>query len=344
LIFEIAIKGLIALLPVLIFLIVLLHLDTHRLLGHHLLIQVFVAGGLFATASYFVNGMALDLLTIEFASFSLYVAPVIEETLKASAIIYLFRAKRVGFLIDAAILGYTVGAGFSFIENVYYLYSMNEAHYGTWIVRGCGTALMHGGATAMFAILAQLLTERHTRMQWYWYVPAILSAIILHSIFNHFPISPILSTLVTLLILPTVAFLLFERNNVAIHDFLELDFEEHRLLLRQLEHGEFTGCEKGRFLVELEEVYSTPLVNDMIFYIRLHTELVLSAEGILLARERGIEMGVAHATKEKIKEMHELEKTIGKTGMHAMSPHLHYSAREFWVIHLIEEEAHLHLT
>lgn len=340
---EVIIKGLIALLPVCMFLLVLLHLDTHRLLGAHLLSKVFTAGCALAILSYFANGVMLDLLPLSFLDYTRYGAPLVEELLKAAAIIYLIRANRVGFLVDAAILGYTVGAGFSFLENLYYLYSMSEAHYGTWIVRGFGTALMHGGATAMFAVISQIVTERHRHQHWYWYVPGLLAAVLLHSIFNHFPVSPILSTLVTLLILPTVAFMLFERNTVAIHNFLELDFEEHRKLLKQIEEGEYTGCEKGRFLVDLEKVYSTPLVNDMILYIRLHTELVLSAEGILLARERGVEIGIEKTTKEKIKHMHLLERTIGKTGLNTMKPHLHFSSREFWVLHLLEDEMHEHI-
>ena len=49
----------------------------------------------------------------------------------------------------------------------------------------------------------------------------LIVAFLLHAIFSHFPISPILSTAVTLLILPTLLFLLFERDERTIHDFLE---------------------------------------------------------------------------------------------------------------------------
>jgi len=36
--------------------------------------------------------------------------------------------------------------------------------------------------------------------------------------------------------------------------------------------------------------------------------------------------------------MHVLERRIGKTGMHTLSPHLKLSKHEFWVIHMFEDE------
>ena len=60
---------------------------------------------------------------------------------------------RIGFLVDAAIFGFAVGTGFALAENLYYLHLAAEAGMGTWIVRGFGTALMHGGATALFAVM-----------------------------------------------------------------------------------------------------------------------------------------------------------------------------------------------
>ena len=271
---EIFLKSLIALLPVIALIIVLDHLDSHRLLGTRFILKVYVAGGVIAIISAFVNGFVLDYSQASFLNYTRYGAPVIEEILKASVLIFLFRTNRIGFLIDAGILGFTVGAGFSFVENIYYLNMASDAHYGIWFVRGFGTAIMHGGATAIFAILVQTLTKRHLKMNPLLYLPGLLAAVILHSIFNHFPVSPVLSTAVTLLILPTLLFMLFERNTVSIHNYLKVDFDSHKRLLRQIEHGEFTGCEAGRFLLDLKQVVSGTAVKDMVYYFHLHTELV----------------------------------------------------------------------
>jgi len=336
---DMLLKSLIALLPVMVLVIVLVNLDGHRLLGTRFIVRVFLAGCVSAMVCSFLNAFAIEHLALNFDRYTRYVAPLVEETVKASVLIYLFRSNRIGFLIDAGILGFTVGAGFSLFENIYYLSVSSDAHYGVWVVRGFGTAIMHGGATALFAIVAQTLTERHLKMNPLLYVPGLVLAFLLHSIFNHFPISPILSTVVTLLILPTILFLLFERNEVTIHKFLETDFAAHRSLLRQIKHGELTGCEAGRFLKDMQEKLTAPVADEMLKYFELHTELVINAEEILLAREKGIDVEVGAAIQDKLQKMHALEKHIGHAGMRTLRPHLQFTAKDMWEIHLLEDEA-----
>jgi len=336
---ELTLKAMIAFLPVTGLAVVLYQLDSHRLLGTHFLVKMFFTGGLIALLCAFINGFVLEYMQLDFTQYTRYVSPIIEETLKASILIYLFRRNRVGFLIDAGILGFTIGAGFSFVENVYYLHLVSDAHYGTWFVRGFGTAVMHGGATALFAIISQKLTQRHLKMNPLYYLPGLIVAILIHSIFNHFPVSPILSTAVTLLILPTLLFLLFEKNTATIHNFLETDFTTHKRLLRQIESDEFTNCEAGRFLLDLRTRVTGPVAEEMVSYFHLHTELVISAERLLLAREKGIEIRIGDKTIAKIEEMHSMEKHIGKVGLRMLRPHLHFSSTDLWGIHLLEDIA-----
>jgi RsiW-degrading membrane proteinase PrsW (M82 family) len=338
--FESILKTTIALLPVIALVVVLFRLDSHRLLGTGFLTGMFLTGGAIAVLCSVINGYAIDSLGLDLSRYSRFVAPLIEELLKATVIVFLFRANRIGFLIDAGILGFAVGAGFSLVENLYYLATVHDAHYGVWIVRGFGTAIMHGGATALFAIIAEVLTERHRKMNPLLYLPGLIVAFLLHSIFNHFPVSPILATAVTLLILPTILFLLFERNEATIHNFLELDFAAHRRLLKQIRNGEFSGCEAGRFLHDMKEKLAGPVAEEMIEYFCLHTELVLSAESILLAREQGVDMEVGREIQDKLRAMHKLEQHIGRAGLRTLRPHLKFTAKDMWEVHLLEHEAH----
>jgi RsiW-degrading membrane proteinase PrsW (M82 family) len=335
-------KSLIALLPVIVLVIVLYRLDSHRLLGTHFMVRIFFAGALSAIACSWINAFALENIALDFTRYTRYVAPLIEEMVKASIIVFLFRTNRIGFLVDAGILGFTVGAGFSFIENIYYLHLASDAHYGVWAVRGFGTAIMHGGATALFAIIAQTMTERHLKMNPLLYVPGLIVAFLVHAIFNHFPVSPILSTVVTLLILPAILFLLFERDKRTIHDFLEMDFASHKRLLKQIRHGEFSGCEAGRFLRDMKEKLSAPVAQEMIDYFCLHTELVLNAESILLAREQNISIEVGDEIRHRLREMHRLESHIGRAGLRALRPHLEFTAKDMWEIHRLEVESQEH--
>ena len=332
-------KSLIAFLPVVTLVIVLYRVETHKLLGIRFMAAVFLAGVASALASSVINGLLVGILPMEFTDFSRYVAPIVEESLKAAIVVFLFRSNRIGFLVDAGIIGFTVGAGFSLAENIYYLSHASDAHYGVWIVRGFGTAIMHGGATALFAIAAEVMTERHLKMSPLYYAPGLIAAFLLHSIFNHFPVSPVLSTAVTLLTLPTVLFLLFERNEASIHRFLETDFAAHQRLLRQIRHGEFSGCEAGRFLRDMKEKLAAPAAAEMIEYFCLHTELVLNAESILLAREQDIDVEIGTEIRDRLERMHVLESHIGRAGLHTLRPYLQFTAKEMWEIHLLEHES-----
>jgi hypothetical protein len=299
---------------------------------------VIFLGGLLAVVGYFTNGLLLNLLDMEFTTYSRNIAPLVEELIKASVVVWLFRTDRVGFQVDAAIMGFAVGAGFSFVENLFYLFHQHEGHFAIWMVRGFGTAIMHGGCTAIFAVLGQILTERHLKDNALWYFPGLMAAALFHAVFNYFPVSPVLSTAATLMIIPTLLFLLFEKNSVTIHNFLEHDFDLHRRLLMQLEGGDDSGCETGRFLQDLEKLEKPEAARAMRTYIHLHTELMLSAEGLLLAREQGLDVVVEDGVRHKISKLHVLERTIGKTGMHALTPHLKLSKQEFWMIHMFEDE------
>lgn len=336
---DLLLKTLIALLPVTVLVIVLYRVESHKLLNSSFMGSVFLAGVAVAVVCYWFNGYMIRYLSVELTYYSRLVAPLVEEIFKASIVIYLFRTSRIGFLVDAGIIGFAVGAGFSMAENIYYLSQASDAHYGVWIVRGFGTAIMHGGATSLFAIVSELMTERHLKMNSLYYVPGLVVAYLLHAVFNHFPVSPVLSATVTLLTLPTILFLLFERSETSIHTFLETDFSAHKRLLAQIRSGEFSGCEAGRFLRDMQRRLSAPAAQEMIDYFCLHTELVLSAEQILLAREQSIDMEVGEEIRQKLNRMHELESHIGRAGLHTLRPHLCFSAKDMWELHLLESQA-----
>ena len=109
-------KAPIGLLPVIIFLLVLLYLDSYKLVNFRTILWVILIGAFLPFAGYWINGYVLGILGWDFSTFSRYAAPVIEEGLKACVMIYLFRTNRIGFLVDSAILGFAVGAGFGVVD------------------------------------------------------------------------------------------------------------------------------------------------------------------------------------------------------------------------------------
>ncbi len=329
----------IGILPVVVFLLVLRLMDSYQLVSLRMLVGIIIAGGLLAGVSYLANDAVLALSGWPFSFYSRYGAPLVEEFCKALVVVYLFRSHRIGFLVDAAIFGFAAGAGFAVVENFYLLNVLPDTHIGVWIVRGFGTAIMHGGVTAIFAVMAQALTERSMKVSPRYFLPGFAVAALLHSGFNHFFFSPLLSTLLILLTLPPIFYLVFQRSARAMHDWLELDFDADADLIEQINSGEFTESRVGRFLTDLKDRFHGPVVVDMLCYLRIYTELALRAPGVLMMRQNGIEAPIGDRTREKFAELHFLKKSIGRTGRLAMQPFLQMDRKDYWQINVLEEMA-----
>jgi protease PrsW len=333
--FGTLLKAPIGLLPVVIFLGALVWMDSYKLVRLRAVLVVIAVGGLMAWAAYYLNGFGIAALGMELQPYSRYVAPVVEEGLKAAVIIYLFRSNRIGFLVDAAIMGFAVGAGFALVENLHYLQVLGSANPAVWIVRGFGTAIMHGGVAAMFAIISQTLTERQMKINPVYYLPGFAVAALIHSVFNHFLVAPVLQAAGTVLVLPPLLQYIFHRSARAMHQWLQLDFDADAQLIDMITSGEFSESKIGRFLDDLRTKFEGPVVVDMLCYLRVYTELAIRAKAALIARENGLELPVGERTREKLEELQFLEKSIGKTGCLAMKPFLMVERKDLWQLHVI---------
>ena len=137
-----------ALIPVLLLLAVYVWLDAFKLMSFREIVLLLLLGGLAALIVYPISGRVLDALPLGFSTYSRFVAPWIEEAIKAVVIIGLFWFNRIGYKLDAVISGFAIGAGFSVVENIIYLWVYPDYGAGTWMVRGLGTAVMHGTTLA----------------------------------------------------------------------------------------------------------------------------------------------------------------------------------------------------
>ncbi|NNE06415.1 MAG: PrsW family intramembrane metalloprotease [Xanthomonadales bacterium] len=334
---ELLTKAPIGLLPVLMFLVALLYMDSYKLVSLRTVLVVIVAGGIMTVLAYFANGLVYESLDISQGYYKRYVAPLVEEGLKAAIIIYLFRTHRIGFLVDAAIMGFAVGAGFAVVENFFYLYKIPDASMAVWIVRGFGTAIMHGGVVAIFGILSQTMTERNMKINPVLYLPGFIGAVTLHSLFNHFLANPMTQTMMILVILPPILWLVFRQSAQHMHEWLQLDFDEDANLLEQINSGEFRETKVGQFLNDLRRKFEGPVVVDMLCYLRIYTELALRAKGVLMMRENGLDTPIGERTKAKFEELTYLEESIGTTGLMAMKPFLHLTRKDLWQMYVLEK-------
>lgn len=333
-ILEVATRAPIGLLPVVTFLATLVYFDSYKLVSLRAVIVTILVGAAAAGLGYFANVAVLDRIALDFIAYSRYVSPWIEEAIKALVIVYLIRSQRIAFLVDAAIYGFAVGTGFAVVENLYYLAMRPDSHVAVWVVRGFGTAIMHGGATAIFAIVSVALSEK--RPGYAALLPGLLGAVLLHSAFNHFLFKPVLSTLGILVALPPLAWYVFRRSERSVGDWLGADFDADARLLELIDSEDFGSSNLGQYLQSLRSHFRGEIVADMLCYLRLHLELEMLAKGVLLMRENGMEPDLDPESRAKFDELHYLERSIGRTGRRAMQPFLHINARDLWQIHMLD--------
>jgi len=327
------------LLPVLLFLATLIYLDSYKLVRLRFVIAVMATGCVLVGACWFIN-YALGLrLGLSQANYSRYVAPIVEELAKAMLLLTLVRMNRIGFLVDAAIYGFAIGTGFAVVENICYWSSLSNPLLSLWLVRGFGTAVMHGGATAIFAIAGKTLAERPGLSRGAGWALAFLAAFVIHSAFNHFFLSPVLSTAFILVVLPPLFFEVFQRSEKALEDWLSVGFDADTEVLEMILAGTLSESPVGAYLASLKERFRGEVVVDMLCYLRLHLELSLRAKGLLMMREAGFPVMLGAEDKASLDELDFLERSIGATGKLAMAPFLRTSSRDLWQIYMMRDES-----
>jgi protease PrsW len=329
------VKVILTLIPVLLFLLLLYLLDSFRLVRSKTLVLLFFAGVVSAVAAWFINTRILAASEMQFEMYSRYVAPIIEEALKASVILILILKKRIGFLIDAAIYGFASGAGFAIFENSYYLISSPDTNLMIWMLRGLGTAIMHSGTTALIAISA-IGALNLEKKAYAGFIPGLILAILIHSGFNHFYIQPVIQTMLTLILIPSFLIILFMRSEKQLQNWLEIEFYNEAELLGMMNKGEFSKSKSGQYLASLKEFFPAEMIVDMYCYISVYLELSIKSKRNILLSECGFPILKEEGLGEKITEFRQLRKNIGKSGELALSPLIRLKQRDLWKLTTFE--------
>ena len=324
-------RGAVALLPVIVFLAALIYFDSFKVVRARAVVLAALSGMAAAFAGYWINGFLIYEFDLEYVDYARWVSPWLEEALKAALIVWLIRTRRAGMLVDAAIYGFAVGTGFALFENVYYLAMRPETHPAVQVIRGFGTAIMHGGATAVFAIVSISLAERRPDGWLRVFGPGLLGAAVLHAVYNMLLLKPVFATLGVLMLLPPLIYFAFERSEAALREWLESDLDSDLQLLDAINSGEFGDTHAGRYLHSLRDRFDGPVVADMLCYLRLHVELALRAKGVLMLRESGFdEPPVDDELRAQLEELRYLEKSLGRAGELALRPLVMATGKDLW--------------
>jgi RsiW-degrading membrane proteinase PrsW (M82 family) len=332
----ILLRCVVGLFPVGLFLAGLIFLDSYKLIHLRTVLLMILVGCAAAGAAMFLNSWIAEALGLNWVLLTRYISPLLEEALKAAFLLYLLRANKVGFLADAAIRGFAIGAGFAMVENLYYISLRPDADIYLWIIRGCGTAIMHGGATAVVAILAQGISERAGTVTVSAFLSALAAGAVLHSVYNHFFLNPMASTLMILILFPAGVLVAFRQSEHATRKWLGIGFDSDRELLEMITAGVLSETRIGRYLDSLEHKFPGEMVADMLCYLRLHLELSIEAKGLLLLRDAGFQIPLDTEVNEKFSELRFLEKSVGKTGILALHPFLHTRTKDLWQMTMLE--------
>ena len=326
----------VSVLPVFLFLGALVLLDSYKLISLRAILLAVAAGAVAALVGYVVNVSLRPALGFDLSRYSVFIAPLVEELLKAAYIVWLLRRNKVGFVVDAATYGFAVGTGFAFFENIYYLPLHPNPTIWTWIVRGFGTALMHSGSTAIFAMISRTLQNRAPAFRLSLVVPGLAVAVVLHSLYNQFLVAPLLATALIVLVFPYIVMFLFQRSERETRSWIGTGFDTDQELLRVMRAGQVSDTPVGSFLKSLRASYPPEVIVDMMCLLRLRAELGIKAKGMLLMREAGFEAETDPSLPAKLEEIRYLEQSIGRTGMRALKPFVHTSTQDLWQLNLLD--------
>jgi RsiW-degrading membrane proteinase PrsW (M82 family) len=327
-----------ALLPVVLFLSALSLMDTFRLVRPSTIAAVIAGGALAAALSLAFNSWLIHGLHVPLPVVRRALAPAAEETAKALLVYLLISSARIAFLVDAAVLGFAVGTGFGLIENVWYLQALGTASPTLWVVRGFGTAILHGATTTIVAIVARTLADRHPERPALACLPGLGAAILIHGAFNANLLPPVAETLLLLIALPLLVVFIFERSERATREWVGAGLDLDLALYDLMQSPDFAFTRFGRYLGELRSRLPGPMVADMFCLLRLDLELSIQAKALLLAREAGVELPPSSDLDAALEERRYLQESIGAAGLLAIQPLSPTSARDTWHRHLLRRD------
>lgn len=326
-----------ALVPVLVMLGLFIWLDAFKLMTIGEILALLALGGFAAVTAYPISGRFLDTLPIGFSTYSRFVAPWIEEALKAVAIILLFRLNRIGYKVDAVISGFAIGAGFSVIENIIYLTVYPFYGPGTWLVRGLGTAVMHGTTLALLAAVAHELAERETResaggfdFRLWWFVPGYLVAVAIHTVFNQFPDRPLLAMLGAAVFAPIAIMAIFHFGQAEADRWLAIDRAEHQRQIDALRSGQWPDGPAAAKVAALAERLGSEATTRIRRYWELQAWLIAEAEKTMLEQERGEARLDANEIRAAVAELDGLRRALGRSTRSALTALLPFSRNDYW--------------
>jgi len=211
------------------------------------------------------------------------------------------------------------------------------------MVRGLGTAVMHGSAVAVLAATAHEFAEREMRgtvadfnFNLLWFIPGYLGAVAIHTAFNQFPEQPMMAMIATLAIAPFLIMGMFRFGAVEAQKWLSHEREVHRVALEAWQAGRYPDDDSGKKIAALVARSDPRTALNIREYCEQLTFLAWTAEDALHDQvddvsKVEVEAGAAFDRLEALRH------DLGKTSFAALKPLLPFSRNDYWEISELEE-------
>ncbi|MBL8223007.1 MAG: PrsW family intramembrane metalloprotease [Bryobacterales bacterium] len=252
-------------------------------------------------------------------------------------LLFWIKRNRVGFLVDSSILGFAIGTGFALVENLIYLHAIPGGTLLLWAVRGCGTAIMHGVATACVGTLAFALAgSRYSRLT--QLAIAFVPSLTLHVFFNSGILPPAVMAEIMILASVVLMILIFTLSERMLAGWLNAGLSQDIEVWDMLQTGRLGSTEAGRYLNRLRTCFPPQQAQDLFRLVRIHIELRTQAKGEMILRQHGVPIEPDPALGDKLRRFDELQRAVGLAGRRALAPLIGSGGRTVWEIQRLKEK------
>lgn len=330
-----------ALLPVVIYIIVVYQIDNFSLISVKRLLLLILCGMLTALACFALFQLTGKIIP---QSQSDSVNPIIEEMVKGIPLLWLAARKKIVFFIDSVICGAAVGGGFSILENIFYLLLGDQMGIGTVLFRGLEVALVHMGCSALVAaglmLIVRMIEYSRSRSvvkksDIAMSVFLLSEAPVLHLFHNTFHFVPLVQFVFVIGTLGGLLVWTYFYDVEMIHSWIDTGLDKQLDLLASIKTGRLDDTPTGKFLESVKDAFPPKDFFDIICYVQLHVELSVASRSRVMLRETGLEdnLPLSDEMKEQIIsqyiEYKILEKRLGNAARMTIAPIVKYDPAEY---------------
>ena len=148
-----------------------------------ILLSLVLGGIAYAPAAFINNTLGYSKL-LDHNTIERFIAPVLEETLKALVLIYLVRRSQFTYTVDGALYGFATGIGFAVAENVEYITQAPSFAVVVALQRVFSANLVHAFSSAIIGIALGISRLETPKIRWLFSTFGWLLAIGQHMLFN----------------------------------------------------------------------------------------------------------------------------------------------------------------